>query len=160
MRPTTPRSYGASQPVAPTTERIPTDPRYRTRRWARIAKRVRHRDGRCLVVPGCPRGAQVADHIVPVHPGMPDAQFYAESNLRGACYYHNTLRGQQAKAARELDGAVLSTEPHAQERRLGNLSPFRRSRSAVITRDYSAAPASVAVRGPHATLRGSSGGRA
>ena len=47
----------------------------------------------CRVVPGCPEPASVADHIIPVHDGMPDALFFALSNLRAACRNHNLARG-------------------------------------------------------------------
>jgi len=60
------------------------------------------------VVPGCPKPAQVADHVYPVYAGMPDREFYDERWLRGACYYHNTLRGQQEKAQRELGEVTRS----------------------------------------------------
>jgi hypothetical protein len=76
----------------------------------------------------------MADHIVPVTPAMPDALFFAESNLRGGCYYHNTLRGQADKAARELEGGVLSTEAPERQRPLSVLSPLRPS--TVVTGDY------------------------
>src|SRR6188768_1141576 len=95
--------YSRAQPEARTRgSRKPTDPRYGSRRWKATSLRVRRRDGRCLVVPGCPKPAQVADHVYPVYVGMPDREFYDERHLRGACYYHNTLRGQQEKAEREL----------------------------------------------------------
>ena len=78
-----------------------TDRRYSTARWKRLAAAVRRRDGLCRIVPGCPRPAQVADHIFPVYEGMPDSEFYDVRNLRGGCTYHNRLRGQADRAIRD-----------------------------------------------------------
>jgi hypothetical protein len=78
-----------------------SDRRYSTRRWTELARVVRRRDLWACYAPGCPRGAQVTDHIIPSTPEMPDWQFYDESNLRGACRLHNNLRGLQTLAERE-----------------------------------------------------------
>jgi hypothetical protein len=58
--------------------------------------------------------ANVADHIIPVHPGMPDALFFGLSNLRAACRDHNLARG----FAERLDSAPVAG-------------------TAVVTKDYS-----------------------
>lgn len=71
-----------------------TDRRYRTKRWQRVRLRVLNRDAwTCRVIQGCPEPASVADHIIPVHDAMPDALFFALSNLRAACRNHNLARG-------------------------------------------------------------------
>jgi hypothetical protein len=54
----------------------------------------------CQVVKGCTTPANVADHIRPVHPGMPDAEFFSLGNLRASCRKHNIARGFAA----QLDG--------------------------------------------------------
>jgi hypothetical protein len=38
----------------------------------------------CRVAVGCPDPGNVCDHINPVHPGMTDAEFYDERNLRAS----------------------------------------------------------------------------
>lgn len=71
-----------------------TDRRYHTKRWQRVRLRVLNRDGwTCRVVAGCPMQASVADHVIPVYEGMPDAQFFGPDNLRAACRNHNLARG-------------------------------------------------------------------
>lgn len=82
------------------------DRRYGSRRWKATRLRVLHRDlWRCFV-PGCQVTASVADHIIPVYPGMPDALFFDESNLRASCRHHNTARGVAARLDRELSGGA------------------------------------------------------
>jgi 5-methylcytosine-specific restriction endonuclease McrA len=66
-----------------------------------------------MVVAGCSEPANVADHIIPVHPGMPDGLFYGLDNLRAACRDHNLARGFAER---------LSVEPSRP--------------SSVVTRDY------------------------
>src|SRR5690349_1821798 len=95
-------SYGRPRRSEARTRSAPRDPRYGSARWRRVSAEVRLRDGLCRIVPGCPKPAQVADHIFPVYAGMPDSEFFAKSNLRGGCKGHNTLRGQADRAAREL----------------------------------------------------------
>ncbi len=117
-------------------QRAPSDPRYSRARWKALSRRIRKRDGRCMVVDGCPRGPQVADHIVPVYPGMPDAEFYAPANLRAACYYHNSLRGHADRAAREMGEApVFSAGTPVRERALALF--YTREPTRVITGDMS-----------------------
>jgi 5-methylcytosine-specific restriction endonuclease McrA len=61
----------------------------------------------CRVVEGCAEAATVADHIVPVYPGMPDSLFYSPQNLRAACRRHNIARG----FAVQLDPAPSDATP-------------------------------------------------
>lgn len=73
---------------------MPTDRRYRWARWRTVRLRVLERDGhRCRIVLGCREPGTVADHIHPVYPGMPDAEFFDLLNLRAACQGHNIARG-------------------------------------------------------------------
>ena len=70
------------------------DRRYKTQRWRQGRLRVLNRDlWICRVVAGCPVRATVADHVLPVYPGMPDALFFGMGNLRAACHGHNKARG-------------------------------------------------------------------
>jgi hypothetical protein len=46
----------------------------------------------------------VADHIVEVHEGMPDWQFFDPTNLRASCRRHNWARGVAARLERETAG--------------------------------------------------------
>jgi hypothetical protein len=46
----------------------------------------------------------VADHIVPVYPGMSDDEFYDGANLRASCKRHNVVRGVIARYERETAG--------------------------------------------------------
>jgi len=79
------------------------DARYHTNRWKKLAKAILRRDnGVCQVVPGCQTRATIADHIVEVYPGMPDSEFFAPTNLRAACRYHNYARGVVARHDREI----------------------------------------------------------
>ena len=80
------------------------DRRYGTRRWKRTRLRVMHRDLWLCFVPSCEVRASVADHVIPVYPGMPDALFFDERNLRASCRRHNTARGVAARLERELSG--------------------------------------------------------
>ena len=107
---------------APRIERAtPTDRRYSPRRGADLSRAVRQR-GQGGFVPGCNRGGPGADHIVPVHPGMSDAEFYDPANLRGACRRHNNLRGWATTAARELrEGGGFSEPRQPGEAGLANL---------------------------------------
>lgn len=82
------------------------DPRYGSTKWRKTSILVRQRAGeRCQMAPDCPRRATVADHIVPVHPGMPDHEFFSFSNLRAGCHFHNTRRGMAERWQRETAGA-------------------------------------------------------
>lgn len=82
------------------------DPRYGTARWRQTSLIVRERAGhRCQMAPDCQRRATVADHIVAVHPGMSDHEFYALSGLRAGCHFHNTRRGMAERWQREAAGA-------------------------------------------------------
>jgi hypothetical protein len=60
--------------------------------------------GVCRIAPSCPEPASVADHIIPVHPGMADDLFFGLGNLRAACKRHNTARGVAARLERETRG--------------------------------------------------------
>lgn len=84
-----------------------TNPRrapYNTKRWQTLRLAVLRRDlYRCWVA-GCQVMANVADHINPVYPGMPDAEFYDPANLRASCKRHNTARGVAARLERETAG--------------------------------------------------------
>jgi hypothetical protein len=68
-----------------------SDRRYGTQRWRKLAKRIIQRDPWCFAM-GCPNRSTHADHIQPTNPNMPDALFFSEWNLRGACYGHNRAR--------------------------------------------------------------------
>ena len=71
-----------------------SDRRYKSPRWRRVRLRVLARDAyRCRIVPGCDAHANVADHIQPVYPGMPDSLFFDPRNLRAGCRRHNVARG-------------------------------------------------------------------
>ena len=78
-----------------------SDKRYGTRRWKATRLRVLHRDLWRCYVPSCFLAANVADHIDPVYPGMPDHWFFDETNLRASCKRHNTARGVAARLERE-----------------------------------------------------------
>ncbi len=106
---------GAPVSLSPQSPRGITDRRYRTQRWKRARLRVLNRDNwTCRVVEDCPARANVADHVIPVSPTMPDSLFFGLSNLRAACRDHNLARGFAER---------LSAEPV--------------KGTAVITRDYS-----------------------
>jgi len=95
------------------------DKRYGSRRWKATRLRVLHRDLWACFVPGCGVSASVADHIIPVYPGMPNSWFFDEANLRASCKRHNTARGVAARLERELAGEVEPARPN----RL--VTPFR-----------------------------------
>jgi 5-methylcytosine-specific restriction endonuclease McrA len=96
------------------------DKRYGTRRWKKVRLRVLHRDLWECFVPGCGVSASVADHIEPVYPGMPNAWFFNEANLRASCRRHNTARGVAARLQRELAGEAEPLPPNPL------ITPFRR----------------------------------
>ena len=113
------------------------DRRYQGSRWTKTSRRVRLRDRDCYM-PGCTRGAQVADHIFAVYVGMPDAEFYDESNLRGACRIHNVARGFAAlvsgePAPRRRSRFSVGTGQHERHSSISLPKP----RSLVVTRDFS-----------------------
>jgi 5-methylcytosine-specific restriction endonuclease McrA len=82
--------------------RGPTDPRYGSPRWKRLRKAILARDlWRCWAL-NCPVSANVADHIRPTYPGMPDAEFFDPSNLRASCRIHNLARAGEVLVAREV----------------------------------------------------------
>jgi 5-methylcytosine-specific restriction endonuclease McrA len=99
------------------------DKRYGTRRWKATRLRVLHRDRWACFVPGCGVSASVADHIEPVYPGMPNASFFNEANLRASCRHHNLRRGQVAQFERELAGEPVP------ERRNPLVTPLRLPRT-------------------------------
>jgi len=68
-----------------------SDRRYGSQRWRKLAKRIVKRDPWCFAR-GCDNRSTHADHIQPTSPDMPDALFFSEWNLRGACYGHNRAR--------------------------------------------------------------------
>lgn len=79
-----------------------SDRRYRSARWLRVRDRVLNRPygptPYCVLDPdGPPHLATLADHINPVYPGMPDAEFYDEANLQPACNAHNIAKGMLDK---------------------------------------------------------------
>ena len=78
--------------------------RYGTQRWRRTRLRVLNRDGWRCYVASCMLRGSVCDHIAPVYDGMPDWEFYDESNLRASCQRHNTARGVAARLEREVAG--------------------------------------------------------
>jgi len=95
--PHAPRSERPAAPATRATTRT-SDPRYSARRWSKVAKRILRRDGWvCRIVADCPTPATVADHIIPVFPGMPDSLFFGEDNLRAGCRDHNLARGHAAR---------------------------------------------------------------
>ncbi len=107
--------YGGRRPVE--RKGYISDRRYKLARWQRVRLQVLARDGyRCQIVFGCTEDANVVDHIVPVHPGMDDVDFFGLHNLRAGCQRHNKARG----FAPELD-------------RLG-AAPAKPS--AVVSKDY------------------------
>jgi hypothetical protein len=138
-------AYGATT-TKPTYIRAKTDRRYSSPKWKRVRLIVLDRDRHCYVV-NCPELANVADHILPVYPGMPDSEFYALTNLRASCKRHNTARGVAARLQREIEGGV-APEPSrysvgrgrflrvaaGNDAPLANLSPS--NRSTVVTADY------------------------
>jgi hypothetical protein len=105
-----------------------SDPRYGSYRW-RIRTRlpVLRRDGWRCWVQGCEAKGDVADHIRPVYPGMPDSEFFDQSRLRASCRAHNIAR------------AYTGTEHEAA---FGMVDRRRRpaARTSVITRDYTRKP--------------------
>lgn len=84
-----------------------SDPRYHTARWKRTAREVIVEPGYFMCYrEGCYNAATCADHIDPVHPGMPDFEFFDKSRLRPACRKCNISRGFAA-----VIGAVETDEP-------------------------------------------------
>ena len=67
---------------------------------------------RCWV-PECGGQANVADHISPVYVGMPDVEFYSESNLRASCRIHNIARGFSARLERDTGNMPERRRPLA-----------------------------------------------
>jgi hypothetical protein len=97
-----PTTGDSSISLSSATPSQPRDRRYGSRRWRITAKAVLDRDLHvCRIVKGCPRRAAVADHIIPVYDGMPDALFFDPRNLRAGCRPHNTARGVAARLDRE-----------------------------------------------------------
>ena len=96
------------------------DRRYGSMRWRRLAKSV-------VVAPGyfqcwrpeCFRPATVADHIVAVYPGMPDAEFFSRDNLRPSCDPCNRARGLLAGASeaeqRPRNSLVVRSSPYTRK---------------------------------------------
>ena len=105
------------------------DKRYGTKRWQRVRLRVLQRDLWTCYVKGCGRivGRAHCDHISAVYPGMPDAEFYAESNLRASCQRHNVARGVAARLEREVSEGVSQAQPSATP--FGRSGRFLRERS-------------------------------
>jgi 5-methylcytosine-specific restriction endonuclease McrA len=66
----------------------------------------------CRIVTGCAHPATVADHIIPVFPGMPDAMFFNPKNVRAACRDHNLARAWAEKLATNADQSsdVVTTD--------------------------------------------------
>jgi hypothetical protein len=86
----------------------PTDRRYHGSKWRRTAQLVTRNGTAGCWAPGCSRLGNVADHVRPVYPGMPDAEFYDRSNLRPSCRRHNLLRGHAAALERETSRVVTA----------------------------------------------------
>src|SRR5690349_13830625 len=80
------------------------DSRYHTERWRKVRKPVLARDAYRCWNPHCERYANVADHILPVYLGMPDAEFFGMHNLRASCRVDNIARGSMARLQRETEG--------------------------------------------------------
>jgi hypothetical protein len=68
--------------------------RYGLQKWRQTSLAVRRRDHEQCFIPDCQKRGTVADHITPATPSMPDHEFYAFSNLRAACPFHNRRRGE------------------------------------------------------------------
>lgn len=95
----------AAEPRPATDPALARDRRYGSARWRRVSKAVLRRDLYvCRIAPGCSTRATVADHVIAVHPGMPDALFFGMDNLRAGCRDHNILRGKAARLERETAG--------------------------------------------------------
>jgi hypothetical protein len=104
------------------------DPRYGSGRWRQLSDRVlgrhRRRDGSATPITALcwwpdvdPHPAEVADHIVAVYVGMPDAEFYGRHNVRPSCQSHNKARGFLAAAGRPLTDAERFPRPSIFSRR-------------------------------------------
>jgi len=85
-----------------------TDRRYHGSKWRRTAQLVTRNGTAGCWAPGCYRVGDVADHIRPVYPGMPDSEFYDRSNLRPSCRRHNVFRGFAEALERETSGVVTA----------------------------------------------------
>src|SRR5688500_8239775 len=86
------------------------DKRYTTHLWRKRRITALNHARRTCWVNGCPEPGNVADHINPVYPGMPDHEFYALSNLRASCKRHNTARGVAARLDRETRDGVAAPQ--------------------------------------------------
>ena len=100
-----------------------TDKRYGTRKWKRVRLGVLVRDLYRCWVPGCPVSANVADHVMPASPDMPEWLFFDPSNLRASCKRHNLARGVAARLEQETRGV-----PDAPRNPLVSRSSFMRPR--------------------------------
>jgi len=125
------------------------DKRYKTPRWKRVRLSVLSRDNYTCWVTGCSRYAKVADHIIPVHRAMSDADFYGQHNLRASCMPHNVARGVADSLARDTEGVVtpipspysFSNASRSLSRDAANDRPVVKIHTQrVITGDYSRNP--------------------
>lgn len=90
------------------------DRRYGSMRWRRLAKSVVAGYFQCWR-PGCFRPATVADHIIAVYPGMPDAEFFSHDNLRPSCDPCNrgrALLGDSASAEQPPRNPLVVRSPY------------------------------------------------
>ena len=95
------RPYGAPPPVK-SRKRWPSDPRYRSYRWRKLARSVVVSGRSCWA---CPAPPTCCDHVRSVYLGMPDVEFFDRRNLRPSCRKHNLLKGSAEALQRDLGGA-------------------------------------------------------
>ena len=76
------------------------DPYYLTAEWRELRRRTRERDGGVCTVPGCGRGALVADHIVSRKAGGADALH----NTRSLCRLHDNRFREDPTGQRRAGG--------------------------------------------------------
>jgi hypothetical protein len=123
------RAYG-QPPESKARRWSSTDRRYSSYRWkVKTRLPVLRRDGwRCWVL-GCPRRADVCDHIYAVTAETTDAEFFDQSRLRASCRSHNIARayagpdfedqfGMVARASRRLStSSGVITRPYTRRSR-------------------------------------------
>ena len=114
-RDATPASHGPVDPKK-SWQRGKRDRRYGLSRYRNFRLRVLRRDSYRCFVNGCARYANVLDHIEPVRPDTPDWLFFSESNARAACPRHNSARGWQTYASRELGESAVVTRDYTRPR--------------------------------------------
>jgi hypothetical protein len=92
------RAYGSPASVK-SRKAWPTEPRYRSYRWRKLARSVVSASRSCWA---CSAPATCCDHIVSVYPGMPDSEFFDRRQLRGSCRKHNLMKGSAEALQRDL----------------------------------------------------------